>query len=299
MTLKFSSLAPLEDLSKTTVARAERYTVGVDLGQSFDPTAISCVRRLDADDGDPSRSIFQVGHLERLPLGVPYPSIVRAVGGVLAAPRLRKAELVIDYTGVGRPVFDMFEGAGLSPIGVTITSGNSTTNEGMVYGVPKLHLISRVQALLHSGRLKIHKGLADAPALVAELQEFRAEVTNSGYWRFGARSGKHDDLVLAVAIALWRAHGDTMSGGGVYEYYRRRACGWSGGAFPASEPAPDVMLRAPCGSGTTTVHAMSGHQYTVNARGCVTVSADDAEPLIRIGWQRVDDPARTAFVSNG
>jgi len=55
-------------------------------------------------------------------------------------------------------------------------------------------LISRVQALLHDGRLKIHKRLPDAPALVAELQDFRAKVTDSGYWKFGARSGKHDDL---------------------------------------------------------------------------------------------------------
>jgi hypothetical protein len=33
-----------------------------------------------------------------------------------------------------------------------------------------------------------------------------AEVTDSGYWRFGARAGKHDDLVLALAlaIALWQ-----------------------------------------------------------------------------------------------
>ena len=159
MTLNPSSPAPLEDLSKTAIAEAERYTVGVDLGQSFDPTAISCIRRLEAADCDPSRSIFQVGHLERLPLGIPYPSIVRTVAGVLAAPRLRgRSELVIDYTGVGRPVFDMFEGAGLSPIGVTITSGATTTNEGMIYGVPKLHLISRVQALLTPAGSKSIKG---------------------------------------------------------------------------------------------------------------------------------------------
>ena len=117
-------------------------------------------------------------------------------------------------------------------------------------------------------------------------------MTDSGYWRFGARSGKHDDLVLAVAIALWRAHGDTMSGGGVFEYYRRLAVGWHGGAFPASAPAPDVVLRAP--PGTTTVHAMSGQIHTVDARGCVTVTADDAEPLIRDGWLRVEQMPEAA-----
>jgi len=47
--------------------------------------------------------------------------------------------------------------------------------------------------------------------------------------------------VLAVAIALWRAHGDSMSGGGVFEYYRRLACGWSGGTLLATAPAADVI----------------------------------------------------------
>ena len=55
----------------------------------------------------------------------------------------------------------------MSPIGVTITASDAVTHEGMIYQVPKLVLISRVQALLHDGRLKIQKGLPDA--LVAVL----------------------------------------------------------------------------------------------------------------------------------
>src|SRR5262249_5031260 len=83
---------------------AERYVVGVDLGQSYDPPAICVVRRLD----DGSRSIFQVGHLERLPLNTSYPNIVSRVLQQLKRPPLAgKSELVIDYTGVGRPVFDL------------------------------------------------------------------------------------------------------------------------------------------------------------------------------------------------
>ena len=66
-------------------------------------------------------------------------------------------------------------------------------------------LISTIQALLHDGRLKIHKDLPDIAALVDEMNNIQASVTDSGYWKFGVRSGKHDDLVLALAIALWRA----------------------------------------------------------------------------------------------
>ncbi len=168
--------------------------------------------------------IFQVGHLERLPLGTTYPGVVAHVQRLLDKPPMQNnADLVIDFTGVGRPVHDLFQARGVSPIGVTITGGDVITNEGMIYRVPKLILVSRVQALFHSGQIKIQKDLPDAPALVAELQEFRAEVTDSGYWRFGARSGKHDDLVLALAIAIWRAHGGVSESG--WLDYAREALG--------------------------------------------------------------------------
>src|SRR6266851_9529334 len=65
--------------------------------------------------------IYQVGHLERMPLGTPYPGIVAHVGRLLG--KLPDPELVIDYTGVGRPVFDLFTYAGISPVGVLITGG--------------------------------------------------------------------------------------------------------------------------------------------------------------------------------
>ncbi len=179
---------------------------------------------LDAAPARIDGPIFQVGHLERLPLGTTYPGVVAHVRRLLDKPPMQNnADLVIDFTGVGRPVFDMFVARGVSPIGVAITSGDAITHEGMIYRVPKLILISRVQALFHSGQIKIQKDLPDAPALVAELQEFRAEVTDSGYWRFGARSGKHDDLVLALAIAIWRAHGSVNESG--WLDYARKAMG--------------------------------------------------------------------------
>ena len=57
------------------------YTIGVDLGQSFDATAIAVVRKVRQGLADP---VFQVGHLERLPLQTPYPGVVSHVGRMLA-----------------------------------------------------------------------------------------------------------------------------------------------------------------------------------------------------------------------
>jgi hypothetical protein len=174
--------------------------------------------------------IFQVGHLERLPLGTSYPGIVAHVGHLLTKLP-GHSDLVIDFTGVGRPVFEMFVYSGICPIGVVITGGMTETLDGLTCSVPKLNLVSRLQALLHEGRLKIHSELDEAATLVQELQDFRMEFTAAGHLTFNARSGKHDDLVLALAIAVWRAHGGGMASWGAFEWMRLRAMGSA-----ASEP---------------------------------------------------------------
>jgi len=168
--------------------------------------------------------IFQVGYLERMPLGTSYPAIVAHVGRLLGKLPAR-TELVIDITGVGKPVFEMFTYSGISPAGVLITAGTSETWHECIWSVPKLTLVSRLQALLHQGRLKILRELAEAETLVRELQDFRVEFTAAGHLTFNARSGKHDDLVLALAMAVWRAHGGGMASYAAYELMREAALG--------------------------------------------------------------------------
>src|SRR5262249_17338697 len=166
-------------------------------------------------------TILEVGPTARLRWGTPYPAIVAHVGGLLS--RLpADTELIIDETGVGRPVGDMFVYSGISPARVQITAGTVETRDGLSCGVPKLILISRVQALLHQGQLKIKRGLPEAEVLVTELQDFRFEYTATGNLTFNARSGRHDDLVLALAIACWRAHGGGLAYQALIDYVTRR-----------------------------------------------------------------------------
>ena len=178
-----------------------RYIIGCDPGQSVDPTAIAIVSVSYEDH----KQVFRVGHLERLPLGTTYPAI--AIHTRQLSDRLGGATVVLDETGVGRAVRDIFRDYELWPICVTITAGTEeTSTDSAHFHVPKLQLVSRVQALLHTGQLLIQKELPETPALVAELQDFRATVTDSGRWTFGARAGAHDDLVLALALAVWRGY---------------------------------------------------------------------------------------------
>jgi hypothetical protein len=190
------------------------YTVGLDLGQTTDPTAVAVLERLrvprlrvgKVPDHLKFDESYRVRHLERLPLRTSYPEIVVHVGRMLATPPLSPgARLVIDHTGVGRPVFDLFKAAKLRPIGVTITAGDGWTRDVGNFRVSKMILVSRLQAALHSGLLQVAAGLPEADALKSELSDFRVNYGASGYAAFGARTGRHDDLVLAIAIGLWHA----------------------------------------------------------------------------------------------
>jgi phage FluMu gp28-like protein len=174
-----------------------QHFVGVDLGQSSDPTAIAVVENVGG--------VLHCGHLERVPLGTTYPRIVERVAAIMGRLPFT-AELAIDATGVGRPVADMFDQANLDFVGVLISGGSSesTLDSGYV-SVPKGTLVSHVQAALHSGALKIHADLPETPTLLNELRNFRVSFSAVGNMTFSARSGKHDDIVLALALAVWLA----------------------------------------------------------------------------------------------
>jgi hypothetical protein len=263
----------------------ERYTIGVDLGQSNDSTAIAVVRKIERF---PDKPIFQVGHLSRVALGTPYPAIVVHAMDILLRPRfLGKTDLCIDITGVGKPCFDLFQGYGITPIGILITGGDSTSRDGSIWRVPKINLVSRLQALLHDQRLHIHKDIPDATALVGELQNFRAEYSDSGYIRFNARSGKHDDLVLALAIALWRSNGDGEATFNNWIEFARRQ---NPGMCPAQPTKQTAMLKLqrPPNSSVSNVSTLKSRNILVPESGVIEVDTEESISLLQAGWQQVE-----------
>jgi hypothetical protein len=148
---------------------------------------------------------FDVVHAERVTLGTPYPDVVAHVRDVLSRPPLRdRCHLVIDESGVGRAVGDMFTTAGLRPVRVAITAGvDAVKQDTLRWSVAKSLLISGVDARLHSGELRFAAELGEAHTLAEEMKDFRRRVGAAGRATYQARTGRRDDLVLAVAIALW------------------------------------------------------------------------------------------------
>jgi hypothetical protein len=210
----------VEQLKPIFVRPIDRYTVGLDLGQSVDSTAISVLHHTrralfdqpfidDMAKGtttQPSEERYHIVHLERLPLGMPYPAQIAHVQQLMSREPLasQKAKLVLDDTGAGRPCGDLFFAAGLKAERVTITSGLETTQHGgNGWHVPKGVLISTLESRMHSKQLKIAAALSEAGPLREELLDFERHVTESGRLTYSARASAHDDIILSISLALW------------------------------------------------------------------------------------------------
>jgi hypothetical protein len=184
--------------------------LGLDLGQKHDPTAIAVAERLERVSAYSRQVEFlgvMVRHVERVQLGTPYPMVVERVRTILSQPCMSGPQaLVVDATGVGTPVVDMLRSAGLGCeiVAVTITNGERESQAGQGWHVPKRDLMAGLQVLLESGELKIAGKMKHRASLVRELVD--VQMTRSGMgMRIGAdRAGQHDDLVIAVALAVWK-----------------------------------------------------------------------------------------------
>jgi hypothetical protein len=71
------------------------------------------------------------------------------------------------------------------------------------YRVPKRDLMAGLQVAFQKRRLRLAEGLWALRELQEELRSMRLRVSADGFERYGGRG--HDDLVLALALAWWRA----------------------------------------------------------------------------------------------
>lgn len=184
-------------------------TVGVDVGQKVDPTAIIVAEGLTLGDLSQRRSFAHhyVRHIERLPLGTPYPAVAlrlaRLVDALIEQTKATPT-VYVDATGVGWPVLEMMQRTGLkvSPVPVYFTYGDrrtKTADKGVSLG--KAWLVSRLQALLQGKRLHLPR-TKETAALTQELLDYEIRVDTDANERYGAfRVGSHDDLVTALGLA--------------------------------------------------------------------------------------------------
>jgi phage FluMu gp28-like protein len=177
-----------------------RFYLGIDLGKTRDHTAIAIVERADT---------LLLRYAERVALGTPYPQVVEHIRRMVNHENLRgQCAAVVDGTGVGAPVVDLLRSGqlGCEVCAVNITGGERPTQSGNVWNVPKRDLMAGVQVLLEKRGLRIARRLKETGPLIRELTDVRLTAGSGGKLRMGAdRAGQHDDLVIALALACWRA----------------------------------------------------------------------------------------------
>jgi len=183
--------------------------VGIDLGKRQDHTAIvllSCAftraaHRDPATQAYPTTAHLELVHAEAVPLGTDHLSLPARLRALLAAQPgpYRRTHLILDATGESTLIELLRQDRHLKvdtfqPVAIT---GGYQTNQlpGGYKGIPRPDLLTRLRTALATRKLTLPAGAPGMPDLVHELIHFRSD---------GAQP-EHDDLVFALALAIWQA----------------------------------------------------------------------------------------------
>lgn len=161
------------------------YRAGIDLAQVEDYTVLVI---LDED----GRVVF-VDRFNRMDWGT---QLARLKAGV---DRYNGAEVVVDSTGAGSPIYEAMVRAGFTVM-------------------PYQFTVQSKAALIDNLSLMCEQMLLTLPQTdlwevgLEELEAFEYSVTDAGNVRSGAPSGVHDDCVIALALAAWQIRPNRLAG---------------------------------------------------------------------------------------
>lgn len=180
-------------------------TVGMDLGQKHDPTAIAVVETEIRRQAERADIYHVVRHLERLPLGTLYPAVAARLGALVTGLRERgtpAGRVYVDATGAWSAI-DMIRATGVSMTPVSFTYGDRrVVKEHGEISLGKAWLVNRLQVLLQTGHILLPKTV-EAQTLAKELLDYEIRVDTDANEKYGAFStGAHDDLVTALGLAV-------------------------------------------------------------------------------------------------
>lgn len=195
---------------------APRYFLGLDLGQCRDHSAICILeaRHIPRNTIDPytrqplADTKLRLRWLERLPLDLPYPDVVNRVRQLVHDPEyIQQTVIILDATGGGNIFLDQLRAArlGAQIIPVSITAGLEPTVSQGKHNVPKHELVTTLEAVFREHRIGLDPKTPHLAALLEELRAFERLQGPRGRETFAGKASHHDDLVIALSLAVWRA----------------------------------------------------------------------------------------------
>ncbi len=209
--------------------------IGIDVGQIADPTAIAVAEAVEKGTGkfrynseripahvdetgwfhkphdadEVMATHYNIRHIQRLPLGTSYPAVAVHIADMLCNTIFvhRHVRVLIDVTGVGRPVYeDVQKEISLRPEARLILVRPISFVHGEKYNrslgtLGKAYLVSRLQSLLQGGTVHA-PDTPEVKVMLEELKVYQIKVDLDGNDTYGAmRVGEHDDLATALALA--------------------------------------------------------------------------------------------------
>jgi hypothetical protein len=186
-------------------------TIGIDIGQKHDPTAIAVMEQEERLVEGRYEDHYLGRHIERLPLSTSYTAIATRLAGIVGNVAKRGASVAavfVDATGVGKPVVDVLNDAGVQVTAVYFTHGDRrTVNEDRSVTLGKAYLVSHLKVLMQTHRIHLTHS-AEMEAMQTELLDYEIRVNEHANDTYGAFTvGTHDDLVTALGLAVQEGAG--------------------------------------------------------------------------------------------
>jgi len=209
-------------------------SIGVDLGQARDYTAIvvsESYRPTAIGPRDWPELRHRLRWIERLRLGLDYHLQAQRIAELAEAAQVQTRDtpsLVVDATGVGRPIVDLLRRVtGLPVRPVIFTAGEDETfSDDGIHRVPKHYLEHAFDLVWQQKRWEAVTDCPNVPILEEEMKAMMRWRTKRGHDTFGARSGQHDDVVMATWLAIW--WGERQSAHDAFGEYERRVVQYPG-----------------------------------------------------------------------
>lgn len=198
-----------------------RHTIGISVGPPSDSTGLVV---LETDDGskplpasdyrdliyprpeprpEPPAGpvVHAVRRIQRFPPGTSYSAMRDAIEKLLEA--LASPVVVLDRTGIGKPISDTFQWPKADTIPVLLTAGERDTS-ARPWRIPRRDVADLLQLALQERRLTIAKSTLAAD-LAKDLRTFDPKPGNGAAGELAWRDRPSDDLVLALCVALEEA----------------------------------------------------------------------------------------------
>jgi phage FluMu gp28-like protein len=170
--------------------RGRRYVMGVDLARLKDFTVLTV---MDAE----AKHVVYHERFQQIDWEVQYSRMVAA------SKRYNNAAVCMDSTGIGDPIVQTIQSAGVhvEPYKISGTTA-------------KQQLIDKLRVNVENNRISFPV----IPVLKRELEAYEYEISDNGRVSYSAPSGQHDDCVISLALANWYADSAPF----VYRYRNQR-----------------------------------------------------------------------------